>query len=195
MLLSAHEIREPVGVLGWISVLVGFLGELFLLKPGSGAFSAWAFLPLFGACSYALAHIITRTKCQCIPPAAPFLAQNLMVLAAGLTRSVAIAVVKIPRNLSENYPYILTTWSHIEAVDWAVLFRLATFAASLGMMLAAAYEAAPPATIAPFEYSYQIFVAGWDVLFFDIVLDVSTMLDSVLIVFSGLLVLQKRPSK
>jgi len=69
-LLSAYAIGEPVGVRGWIAVLVGFSGVLVLLQPGTEAFSPWALLPVIGATFYALAHVTTRAKCQSVPLAA-----------------------------------------------------------------------------------------------------------------------------
>ena len=63
-LLAAFAIREPVGPRGWLGVLLGFVGVLVLLRPGSDAFSFWALMPIIGAAFYALAHIVTRARCQ-----------------------------------------------------------------------------------------------------------------------------------
>ncbi|MCP5074524.1 MAG: EamA family transporter [Rhodobacteraceae bacterium] len=53
-LLSAFAIREPVGRLGWVGVILGFAGVLVLLQPGTDAFSPWTLLPIIGAVFYAL---------------------------------------------------------------------------------------------------------------------------------------------
>ncbi|MCV0426419.1 MAG: DMT family transporter, partial [Roseibium sp.] len=66
-LLSAYTIRETVGRSGWLGVFLGFLGVVVLLQPGTDTFSVWSLLPITGAAFYALAHIITRTRCQHVP--------------------------------------------------------------------------------------------------------------------------------
>ena len=47
-LLAALAIGEPVGRRGWFGVLLGFVGVLVLLRPGSDAFSIWALMPVIG---------------------------------------------------------------------------------------------------------------------------------------------------
>lgn len=191
-LLSAYAISEPVRPLGWLGVLVGFAGVIVLLQPGTDAFSAWALLPVLGAACYALAHIITRTKCQDVPLAAIALSQNSVMLLAGLAVSLAILSAQPQGSLFEAYPYIFATWSAVDAADWAVLAVLAGFSICLAMMLAGAYKAAPPAVVATFEYSYLVFVAAWDVLFFGTALSAATVIGMVMIIAAGLLVLKSK---
>ena len=38
-LMSAYLIGEPVGLIGWIAVAIGFAGVLVILQPGADAFS------------------------------------------------------------------------------------------------------------------------------------------------------------
>jgi len=188
--LSAYVIREPVSPMGWLGVFLGFAGVLVLLQPGTEAFSPWALLPIFGACSYAVAHLITRSKCQAIPVAALSLAQNAMMLTAGLVISLGLAVLRPDGDIARAFPYIFGTWSPVEATDWLVLIALAGFSVVLGMMLAGAYKAAPPAIVGTFEYSYLVCVAAWDVLFFGLALGAATGAGMVMIVAAGLLVLR-----
>jgi len=194
-LLSAYVIREAVGPLGWIGVLLGFVGVVILLKPGTDAFSPWAVLPVFGAAFYALAHITTRTRCQNIPLAAMALSLNLVMLAAGLIVSGILVWLQPQGQMINAYPYIFGTWSAVEFTDWLVLALLAGFAILIGMMLAGAYQVAPPSVISTFEYSYLVFVAIWDILFFGISPTVISITGMVLIVSAGLLVLRRQPAE
>lgn len=190
-LLSAYVIKEPVGWFGWVGVVIGFVGVIVLLQPGTDAFSAWALLPILGAVSYALAHIITRTKCQDVPLAALSLAQNSAMLFAGCSISLLLFWAKPNGALAQAYPYIFGLWAPVALDDWVTLAVLAGFAILLGMMLAGAYKAAPPSIVATFEYSYLVFVAAWDVLFFGLVLGGSTLGGMALIFLAGLLVLRR----
>lgn len=190
-LLSAYVISETVGSRGWIGVFLGFVGVIVLLQPGTDAFSFWAILPVIGAVFYALAHITTRTKCQSVPLAAMTLSQNLMMLLAGLIVSCIIFLWQPTGNLAVSYPYIYGTWSSVELSDWFVLGLLAVFALVVGMLLAGAYQAAPPSTVATFEYSYLVFVALWDILIFGIAPTITSCLGMLLIVGAGLMVLKR----
>ena len=191
-LLSAYVIKEAVGPLGWIGVLLGFAGVLVLLQPGTDAFSVWALLPLFGAGFYALAHITTRTRCQGVPIAALSLAQNTVLMVAGVVVSLVLVSLKPQGEMAAAYPYIFGQWSVVDHLDWLVLTVLAGFAVAVGMMLAGAYQAAPPAIIGTFEYSYLVFAAVWDILFFDTVPTTARVTGMVMIVVAGLFVLRPK---
>lgn len=192
-LLSAYVIREAVRPLGWIGVLLGFVGVVVLLQPGTDAFSPWALLPVMGAAFYALTHITTRTRCQSVPLAALSLSQNTMMFLAGIVVSLLLVSLKPQGEVVAAYPYIFGGWSTVTPTDWLVLLLLAGFAVVIGMMLAGAYQAAPPSTVATFEYSYLVFVAVWDILFFEIAPTVVSITGMILVVAAGLLVL-RRPS-
>ncbi len=191
-LLSAYAIKEAVGPLGWLGVLLGFAGVVVLLQPGTDAFSPWALLPVIGAVFYALAHITTRVKCQNISLSAISLSQNVVMLSAGVIVSVLLLWLKPQGELFQDYPYIFGLWSDVDLTDWLVLVLLAGFTIVIGMMLAGAYQAAPPAIVSTFEYSYLVFVAVWDILFFDIAPTGTSVTGMLLIVAAGLLVLRRK---
>jgi len=190
-LLSAYVIGESVGPLRWLGVFIGFSGMIILLQPGSDAFSPWVFLPVLGAAFYAVAHIITRTKCQTVSPAALALSQNLVMLCAGLIVSMILVWFRPQGEIANTYPYIFGMWSSVGLSDWLVLAVLALFAIVIGMLLAGAYQLAPPSIISTFEYSYLVFVAAWDILFFGNSPTIASVTGMILIVTAGLLVLRR----
>ena len=189
-LLSAYVIREAVGPLRWLGVFIGFSGMIVLLQPGSDAFSLWALLPVLGAAFYAVAHITTRSKCQGVSLAALALSQNIMMLLAGMIVSAILVWLKPQGEIANAYPYIFGMWSNVSLSDWLVLALLALFAIVVGMLLAGAYQAAPPSIVSTFEYSYLVFVAVWDILFFKTSPTIASVTGMILIVVAGLLVLQ-----
>jgi drug/metabolite transporter (DMT)-like permease len=73
-----------------------------------------------------------------------------------------------------------------------VLTLLSGFAIVNGMLLAGAYQVAPPSVVSTFEYSYLVFVAVWDILFFGIAPSIVPVAGMVLIVAAGLLVLRRK---
>ncbi|MEM1273280.1 MAG: DMT family transporter [Pseudomonadota bacterium] len=191
-ILSAFVIGERVTPLGWVGVLIGFVGVITLLQPGTDAFSAFAVLPVMGAAFYAVGHIITRTRAQALPTAALALSLNAMMCVAGSLISIGLVFWHPNPALVADYPYLIGGWTALVPADWLFLGILAAFAVAIGMMLSAAYQIAPPATVATFEYSYLVFVALWDALIFGEVPTYVSVAGMVLIVISGLLAMHRR---
>ena len=191
-LLSAYVISEPVGLRGWIAVFIGFAGVIILLQPGTDAFSPWSVLPLLGAVFYALAHVITRTKCQSVPLPVMALSLQLVMLAAGLLVSGILLVWPPGEELIRAYPYLFGHWSPMGTYEWLVLGLLAVLAVVIALGIAGAYQAAPPPIVATFEYSYLVFVAIWDSVFFATSPSGTTLLGMLLIIGAGLMVLRRR---
>ncbi|MGI9505703.1 MAG: DMT family transporter, partial [Geminicoccaceae bacterium] len=181
--------------LGWLGVLLGFAGVVVLLQPGTDAFSPWSILPIVGAAFYALAHITTRVKCQNTPLAAISISQNIVMMLAGVIVSVLLFWLKPQGDLVSDFPYIFGLWSDVDLMGWIVLVLLAGFTILISVLLAGAYQAAPPAIISTFEYSYLMFVAIWDILFFGIAPTTASVTGMILIVVAGLLVLRRNGRK
>lgn len=191
-LLSAYVISEPVGLRGWIAVFIGFAGVLILLQPGTDAFSPWAVLPVIGAGFYALAHITTRTRCHSVPLPIMAMSLNIVMLTAGLVMSGLLLVWQPGETLAHAYPNVFGDWSYLGISDWLILGLLSVFVVAIGIMLAGAYQAAPPSTVATFEYSYLVFAALWDLFFFATSPNSATIIGMVMIVGAGLMVLRQR---
>ena len=191
-ILSAFVIGEPVGRLGWMGVFLGFAGVVVLLQPGTEAFSPFALLPICGAAFYAVGHIITRTRCATVRPEALAFALGAMMCLAGCVISLVLKVMAPRADLVEAFPYIFGQWAPVGVVDWGVLLVLAVFTVVIGIMLAGAYQAAPPAIIATFEYSYLVFVVVWDVLIFGNAVTPTSLTGMAMIVGAGLLVIRAR---
>lgn len=80
-------IGEPVGRRRWLAVLAGFIGVLIILRPGAESFSNFspdALPPILAAVFYALAAILTRSKCADENPVTLSLALSVSFLVWGL---------------------------------------------------------------------------------------------------------------
>jgi drug/metabolite transporter (DMT)-like permease len=122
------------------------------------------------------------------------LALNFTMFMAGLIGSVVLFVWQPNSEIVTAYPYLLGGWSAIGATEWLTLGILAVFTIVIGLGLAGAYQAGPPAIIATFEYSYLVFVAIWDLLFFDLAPSITTITGMVLIIAAGLMVMRRKTS-
>lgn len=197
-LLSAVFISEPIRRHGWIAVFVGFAGVLILLQPGTDTFSPWTTLPVLGAVFYAMAHVITRLKCQEVPLVAMALSLKLVMMVAGLAITGAVLLWEPDAAIVAANPYLFAEWQPVGIWGWAILGLLAVLTVVIGLGIAGAYKAAAPSTVATFEYSYLIFAAIWDVAFFQTHPSGASVIGMLLIVGAGVMVLhgnQKTGSK
>lgn len=159
-ILAVFVVGERVSPFGWLGIAVGFTGLLMLMQPWEETFSAWVFLPLGGAVSYAISHTITRVKCQHLSPASLSFAQNFCIMAGGLILGGLFLTLPDP----SNNPQLFGAWPALGASDYGLLLALAAITVTGSTLIARAYQIAPPAIIATFEYAYLPFALFWDVM-------------------------------
>jgi len=67
--LAVPVLGEQVGWVRWSAVMIGFVGVILVMQPGSDTFSFDALLPLGAACFYALAGVTARRMDDDVPSA------------------------------------------------------------------------------------------------------------------------------
>jgi drug/metabolite transporter (DMT)-like permease len=117
------------------AILVGFLGVLLIVRPGSAVFTAYALLPVAMALCNALYQILTRKVAGLEHP--------LTSLAWG---AIVGAVI-----MSAAAPFV---WqAPREPLHWALLGVIGVLASVGHYLLIRSYEHAPATLLAPFSYS------------------------------------------
>ena len=187
-LFSAFLIKEPVGARRWAAVALGFAGVLVILRPDTDAFSFYMLIPVIAGLFYALAAIITRAKCAHERPQTLAIMLNLALLVVGLLATGAVALLRPWLGHGEIYPFLLGDWIFMGAREWGIIAVLALLIVIIGIGLAKAYQSAPPAIIATFDYTYLLFAAFWGFVFFAERPDLQTIVGMMLIVLAGLFV-------
>ena len=178
---------DPVGRDRWIGVAIGFVGVLIILRPGTDDFSVAALLPVLAAVFYALAAVVTRTRCSAENPLILALALQVGALAAGVIGSALIVIIEpVPTDR-----FLLGAWSAMEARDWLIMAALGVVIVAVAVGVAKAYQSGPSAVVGTFDYSYLIFAALGGVWFFSETLDLFTAIGIRLIVGSGIIVLTR----
>lgn len=139
--LAVPMLKERLNAARAMGVVIGFCGVLVVVRPGSGAFTPYALLPLAGAVFGALLHILTRQ-------------------AAGREPAVTAVFYAVVVGAVLYAPLMLFSWTWPESAwDWTlaggmgILGFLATFA------LVVAYELAPASFLAPFLYAQLLWAA------------------------------------
>ncbi len=187
-LLSALLIGEPVTGRQWLGVLLGFLGVVAILRPGTEAFSWFTLLPLLAAACYALAMVLTRSKCQEEAPMALALALHGSFLAAGLIATALLAFLGLGAETQAAYPFLLGGWAPLGLREWGLMALLGLLSVAYFIGVARAYQIAAPPIIATFDYAYLVSAALWGFLFFAETPGLLTLGGMVLITAAGLLV-------
>jgi drug/metabolite transporter (DMT)-like permease len=182
-LMSMLFIGDRISRKGWLSIGLGFVGVLLILRPSASDFNWFALLPLAAAALYASAMIITRTKCRTENPLSLALALHLTFVAVGGAATLWLQWYQT----SADAGFLAAPWSAMDATAWLSIGVLAV-AALLGSVLAAyAYQNAPPSMVGTFDFSYVAFAILWGFLFFFEVPDMISAIGIVAIVAAGVL--------
>ena len=190
-LFAALFIGDKIGAKGWIAVLLGFCGVLMMLRPQTDDFNVYMLLPIISAILYALAMIITRTKCK---------EENVLVLSLGFNLSMfiigtlgALVIWKLSPSIveTENSLFLLGQWSSMGMNEWFAMILMSTAAIIGSIGTAVAYQSGPSAIVATFDFSYIGFAAGFGLLFFGEVPDPINVIGIILIVSGGLLAVRR----
>lgn len=184
--------RERVGPLGWFAVLLGFAGVLVVLRPDAEAFSAYGLLPVLAAVLYALAMVLTRTKCRSEDPVTLSVALNLAFVAVGAAGSLAVEAVEPQAVLGLDDPFLFGGWVALGATEWAALALLAGAIVVGSLGAAVAYQAAPASLVATFDYAYLVFAALWALLLLGERPGAATLLGMAMIAGAGMLAVRRR---
>lgn len=172
--LSVFVLKEKVTRGHWIAIVVGFLGVLIVVQPGSGLFNWTALVPLGAAVSVAIYQTLTR-------PIGLVVDSTTILFNATLVGMIASSLA---------LPFFWETPGFE-----AILFLLA--AACLGAMahfcLIKAYQWAPASVVAPFAYIELIYASALGFAVFGDIPDLPTILGGLVIAASGLYLIRRSP--
>lgn len=174
--LSVPVLGEQVGIRRWAAVVVGFVGVLVVVQPGTESFRAEALLPLGAALCYAFAMLIGRRLTRDLSTAA--------IMFWPCLGAVAVTLVMMP-----------SQWQTPTLPDGAVFVFMGVIG-TLGMsLITQGYRHAPAAVIAPFDYSVLLWgvIFGW-VLWQDIPAP-NVWFGAAILVASGLYILHRETRK
>ena len=187
-LFSALLVGEAVGRAGWIAVGLGFCGVLLIVKPAAADFNSYALLPLLSAMLYALAMILTRTKCRNEHPLVLSGALNLTFIVFGLAATGLISLIDAD---GVSSPFLSSDWAPLGS-DEILAISLLAFAilvASIGTSIA--YQIGASSVVATFDFAYVGFAVVFGFLFFGEVPDSMAVGGIFLIVVAGIMAVRR----
>ena len=170
-LLSAWWLHERLDARRWVAVVLGFVGVLLVIRPGSQAFHPAILLAVGNAVLYAAFNLLTRRMAATESPEA-----MQLLSAAGAALVLA--------------PLALLQWqAPPDALSWG-LIGLCGLMGGLGhLAVAMAHRYASAAVLGPFLYQQILYMALWGWLVFSQVPDAFVVAGSLVVVLSGLYLL------
>ncbi len=151
----------------WMAVLAGFIGVLIIIRPGLIAIQPGVFVALATALMFAGYNVLTRLVAR---------------YDDGETSTVYMALIGTAVLCCIGPFY----WVPLPAWDWFLLICLSLNAACGHFLLIKALEAAPAATLQPFNYTLLVFATVIGYFVFDNLPDLWTVTGAAVIVISGL---------
>jgi len=170
--LSVPILKETVGLRRWISIAVGLIGAIVILRPGSGLFQTAALLPLAAAVSYAFYQISTR-----------FLNRSDSILTTLIFSSLIGTLVT-----SVIVPF---SWQTPDFQDWIGMMALGVLGGMGHYSLIKSLTLSPASTVAPFTYSNMIWATLFGYFIFQDVPDLWTIVGAVIISISGIYIVHR----
>lgn len=168
--LSVPLLGEHVGWRRWGAVLLGFVGVLVIVRPGSATFQLAALLPVGTALCYAIFMISARWIDR---------AERLWTM--------MLFAMLFPMLYSA--PFAIANWTSVHAGDIALFVAIAVFG-SLGLaLIGQAFRMAPAAIVAPFDYTALIWATGLGWMIWGDIPLLWTILGAAIIVVSGIIII------
>jgi S-adenosylmethionine uptake transporter len=191
-LLAIPFLGEKVGVRRLGAVLVGFLGVIIMVRPGSAGLADRPSIlilmsPIVAAFAYACLQIMTRK----LSVSSKSSAMAAYVQATFIIVSLGFWLVAGDGRYAQGQDnevviFLLRAWVWPADADWPLFILLGLMSAIIGYTLTAAYKSAQAATIAPFEYIAMPMAIFWGWLIFGTLPDIWVWCGVLLIATSGL---------
>lgn len=168
--LSALVLHEHVSKGQWAAVVVGFLGVLFIVRPGGALFTPAILLPVCASFCFAIYQLITRR-----------LASTDHAVTSNFLSGL-FGVIVLTALLPGEYTL------EVANIDLLFMMALGLLAMTAHMLLTMALKYSTAATLAPFTYAQIIFAGVVGYLAFGQMPDNWSMFGVLIISCSGLAV-------
>ncbi len=190
-LFSLVILGEKVGPRRWLALIVGFIGVLLIVRPGSATFNLGSVFILISVLFYALTVILTR-KLQTNDSSATMAYYSSQVyLVAALVLAPLPAMVGEMPDAHPSIAFLIRAWSMPTLIDLVIMAGLGLVWAGWMYFMSRAYSVAQASVIAPFEYVSLPINILWGFLIWQEVPTVMTLAGAFLTLVSGLYVLYR----
>ena len=151
-LLSVLLLGEKVGLRSWEALIIGFIGVLIIIQPGSTNFNIGSIFILLNVLFYVLSVMITRRLQTTDSSATMAYYSSIFYLAiAFVLTPIVMAIGEFP-NANPSIAFLFHAWSIPTLLDLLIMFGLGLVWAGGMYFTARAYSLTLASVVAPFEY-------------------------------------------
>jgi len=159
-------LKETVGIRRWFATLIGFVGVMIMLQPGSGDFTIYGVYAAFGAVAAGLVMVLLRIMTRTEQPATLLIYQGVGV-------AVVLAI-----------PAVLT-WQPPTPTEWLLLLGVGITGYLSQMCNIYAYKYGEASLLAPLEYTRILYATIIGLIVFGDVPGISTMVGATIVVLAS----------
>jgi len=179
-------LNETVGPRRWAAILIGLMGVLCVVKPGTSAFQIASLLPLVATVLYSLMHIIARHVGDTESAAC----MTFYVLCIFFVSSAGFGVFfgngQFEGMGHASLEFLFRKWGTMSLPDLGLIVILGSTGVCGAFLISQAFRLSEAAFAAPFQYIAMPMAVMWGVLIFDTFPDLYSLIGIVLILGSGL---------
>lgn len=181
---------ERVPFYRWGVMLVGFLGVLVIVQPGSGVFEPAALLALGAALFEGFAQLIARLVPAVRTSAIAFY-QGLVFLVASLVLTAVFASGAWASDTHASLAFLTRAWVWPGIADFLVMLAAAPVSAIAMSVYVHGYKVAPASFVTSFEYTGILWAAAFGFIFFADVPVWTTWAGAAIVIAAGLYMLHR----
>jgi len=152
-ILSQPVLGEKVGLSRWVVIVVGMLGAVIMLRPGSGLFKTISLLPVMAALCYAAMTMMTRKLGMRETAGAMTFYIQIAFIVISVLVGLAIGDGGFDNYDSPSLQFLLRAWAWPSLVQWQLLMICGSIVAIGGYLMSQAYRIGEASAVAPFEYT------------------------------------------
>jgi len=183
---SVVFLGEHVGVHRWGAVIVGLIGVLVIVRPGSDSFQLAALLPLAAAFGYASLHILTRRIGTTDGAMAMVFYIQVVFVIVSLCFGLVLGRGTFAQTSSASLDFLTRAWGPIATGDIRFFLIVGGVSFAGGFLISQAYKLCEAGLAAPFEYVAMPLSVFWGITVFGEWPDATTWVGMGLILASGL---------
>lgn len=166
-LFSIIFLGESVGPWRWAAILIGFVGVLIMIKPGTGSFQYASFYPLVAALCYASLNTMTRQMGSTESAATLSVYIQVTFIIVTLLIGLAIGDGRYGDQTDPALKFLLREWTWPNLSDFKYFLIIGIGVAGGGFLISQAYRVAEAAFVAPFEYVAMPLAVLYGIFIFD----------------------------
>ena len=187
LLISAFFLRQPIGPVRIIAVIIGFLGILLVLGNTSEDFSYIILLPAIGGFFYACGSVATRQLCMGETTLSMLAALLIIQASIGFAAISFLSIFGFDAPLDAD-GFILRTWTwEMYPFIWWVVLQAVGATIGVGLIFKA-YQIGDASYVSIYEYSVFIFGPAFAWLLMDQPIATLQVLGIICITLAGVLI-------